>query len=219
MTSDDKTVAALNSLFYKTVGSSLGFYNRSTKAFKPVYFESNLVKTNASIVADYLKSGYTYEELRDCIYSAYKDGKRDTLINKVIPKKPVNDEYENLLKPGDLIYTHRELYIRSPGSHALIDGNLVRLSSPVNKLKSSFTLRDLLEFVYRKLKLARIQSRVQYDLKILVQFLDQVGLDALLYAIDSAENVPQITSLYILSSHLQNGVSMSKYRSMKDPDI
>lgn len=219
MTDDVKdTIQSLNDLFYKSVGVKLGFYNAGKKEFKPSYKTEGIVLSNASIIEDLLNNGYTPTTLRQEIINAYKDNRREPLISKIVPKKTSVNSSLNLIEPGKT-YTHRELYVRSQGSYTIVDGDIIRSNAPSNRLKEVFTLNDLLEFCYLKLKIVRIQSRLQYDLKILTQFLEQVGLDALLYAIESAEFIPQVISLYVLTNHLSNGIQASKYRSMRNPDI
>lgn len=174
----------LTLLFFKTVGSHLGFYNPSTRTFDPEMTNDPLYQTNLDIVKQALRSGWAESEMEGFLCARYKAGDRCALLSDILPAKAREiQEDDNLLEP-DIDYQHPALYLRSPPVFYVKDG--LRYPRKHGKITSTdrFTLSDLVDYYMSRMDMEPSDRRRRSATNSLRWLLEGCRIDELLTAID-----------------------------------
>lgn len=172
--------------FFRTVASSTGVYNRSTKLSNQ---SSPLFQLNLDILRTLIKKKVNLKALEDACRRGLNDGIQTTKINEVSPELEDTAQLEsldrNLINPKEH-YIHRKLrLIEHPISEVFFGYQVIKEPDvPEINQASSFTMKELIQFFCEATNQHYTDTKAKTLIGSFNYLLSTNSLEDILFAID-----------------------------------
>lgn len=173
--------------YASTLGARYGFWSKASNSIKSPPKTAGILETNKKTIEKFLRGGHSAEELIQLIKNAYSSGSKATWLTEIFPQGATNGT-NNLLTEEEI---HPQVWVSVQAPHMVMkpDGSYERVNEIPNLIrKDYYTLENLLEYYYNKLRPEENQNR---DIASLRWLMDKYGLDLVLYMIDVAHEAQE----------------------------
>jgi hypothetical protein len=180
----DTPADRLVQFFLKSVGAGCGLY--VNEELVPNVEAAPLYISNKKIVEQALADGWKYDELHSFIGIQYRNKVQAALLSDILPKKeqPVGEDDNLIAESGT--YFHDQLFNKTATKWAVTSEGMIPVMRGSINRKERYTLRDLMDYYYMRVKTANVTRRRSTATKTMAWVLSQASLDEVLFAIDAA---------------------------------